>query len=392
MDEVIENTQEHLERTQAQWMDAWETILNLHWEDFAIALVIFLIFLLFRKVFTKYIYKFILATAKKTPAETVTNILTSFEKPLRWFWVIIGTFLALAYLPFTPYDFVYQIYKSLIIALFGWGFFNYFSQHSTIFTKLAKKTNLEEDSMLIPFLSKFIRAAIVVLTFVIILSENEVEIGAFVAGLGVAGLAISLAAQDTISNFLGGVVIVTEKPFSKGDWIETPTIEGTVEDISFRSTQIRTFSDTIVTIPNSTIANDPITNWSTMRKRRVDFELGIMFDTPTERVEKAVQDIEKMLRSHEGVHQDVIMVNFTEFRESRLGIFIYYFTKTTIWSEYLNVKEDVNKKILNILKEDKVDVAIPSQNLIVAEPEKEEDVQKVVKELENDKRLKEGNS
>ncbi|KGA98890.1 mechanosensitive ion channel protein [Alkalihalobacillus alcalophilus ATCC 27647 = CGMCC 1.3604] len=382
-----------MDEVQAQWERIWRTLSNLHWEDFAVALGIFLIFLLFRKVFTKYIYKLILAVSRKTPAETVTNLLMSFEKPLRWFWVIIGTYLALLYLPFhiTTVNFVQQIYSSFIIALFGWGFFNYFSQHSTMFTKLAKKTNLEEDSMLIPFLSKFIRAAIVVLTFVIILSENGVEIGAFVAGLGVAGLAISLAAQDTISNFLGGVVIVTEKPFSKGDWIETPTIEGTVEDISFRSTQIRTFSDTIVTIPNSTIANDPITNWSTMRKRRVDFELGIMFDTPTERVEKAVQDIEKMLRSHEGVHQDVIMVNFTEFRESRLGIFIYYFTKTTIWSEYLNVKEDVNKKILNILKEDKVDVAIPSQNLIVAEPEKEE-VQKVVKELENDKRLKEGDS
>ncbi|KMK77343.1 mechanosensitive ion channel protein [Alkalihalobacillus pseudalcaliphilus] len=371
-----------MENQRAVWEQWWDRFLNLHWEDIGIAIIIFLIFLMLRKVFTKYVYKFILAVARKTPAETISNILASFEQPFRWFWVVIGSYLALKYLPYTTGNFLDDLYQSFIIALVGWGFFNYFSQHSTLFTKLAEKTNLEDDSMLIPFLSKFIRTAIVVLTFVIIISGHGIEIGAFVAGMGVAGLAVSLAAQDTISNFLGGVVIVTEKPFSKGDWIETPAVEGTVEDISFRSTLVRTFSDTLVTIPNSTLANSPITNWSKMSKRRVDFELGVMIDTPIERVKEAVQDIDELLRNHKDVHQDLILVNFTEIRESRLGIFIYYFTKTTVWSEYLNVKEDINLEILKILKEDQVDVAIPSQNLIVTDPEKEEELELKVKELE----------
>ncbi|WP_069187709.1 mechanosensitive ion channel family protein [Alkalihalobacillus pseudalcaliphilus] len=382
MDELIQDTQEQIENQRAVWEQWWDRFLNLHWEDIGIAIIIFLIFLMLRKVFTKYVYKFILAVARKTPAETISNILASFEQPFRWFWVVIGSYLALKYLPYTTGNFLDDLYQSFIIALVGWGFFNYFSQHSTLFTKLAEKTNLEDDSMLIPFLSKFIRTAIVVLTFVIIISGHGIEIGAFVAGMGVAGLAVSLAAQDTISNFLGGVVIVTEKPFSKGDWIETPAVEGTVEDISFRSTLVRTFSDTLVTIPNSTLANSPITNWSKMSKRRVDFELGVMIDTPIERVKEAVQDIDELLRNHKDVHQDLILVNFTEIRESRLGIFIYYFTKTTVWSEYLNVKEDINLEILKILKEDQVDVAIPSQNLIVTDPEKEEELELKVKELE----------
>ncbi|GAF63895.1 mechanosensitive ion channel family protein [Alkalihalobacillus trypoxylicola] len=353
------------------WTSQWSRFLNsfsrFDWVDIGIAVLIFLIFLVFRKIFTKYVYKIILGLAKKAPVETISKVLMAFERPLRWFWVIIGTYLALLYLPFfgVTAEFVQSIYKTFIIALIGWGIFNYFSEYSNPFEKVAEKTDIDEDSMLIPFIAKLIRAAVVIITVVAILSVWEIEVGAFVAGLGVAGLAFSLAAQDTIANFFGGVVIITEKPFAKGDWIETPSVEGTVEDITFRSTEIRTFSDTIVTVPNSTLANEPITNWSKMSKRRVDFELALTYDTPNEKITKAVEGIEKMLREHSGVHPDVIMVNFTEFRESHLGIFIYFFTKTTIWSEYLKVKENTNLKILEILKENGVVIALPSRQLYV---------------------------
>ena len=346
-----------------------------NWIDLGIALLIFLVFLGLRKLFTKYIYKLVLSFASKLPIETVSKILLAFEKPLRWFWVIIGTYLALTYLPFTntTTEFVLQIYKTFIVALVGWGFYNYFTDQSNPFEKFASRTNLDSDSMLIPFLGRIFRMVIVILTFVSILGIWEIQIGAFVAGLGVAGLAFSLAAQDTVANFFGGVVIITEKPFSKGDWIQTPSVEGTVEDITFRSTQIRTFEDTIVTVPNSKLSNEPITNLSKMGKRRVDFELAISYETPKDKLKIALLEMEEMLHAHPGVHPDVVMVKFTEFRDYSLGIYVYYFTQTTVWSEYMAVKEEANLQILAILEKHGVEIALPSQQIYLPQTEKEKE-------------------
>lgn len=225
----------------------------------------------------------------------LTNLLLSYEHPLRIFWVILGTYLALLYLPYdiTAHEFVQHSYRSILIILVGWGLYNYVSQHSRGLFRFARKIEIDEDSMLIPFLEKIGKFLILAIIFVAVLSEWNIEIGTFIAGLGIGGLAFALAAQDTIGNFFGGVIIITEKPFSKGDWIETPTVEGTVEDITFRSTQIRTFADSLVTVPNSTLANEPITNWSLMGKRQISFNLAIDKVTSPDKLEQAT---EKKLR------------------------------------------------------------------------------------------------
>ncbi|WP_227935640.1 mechanosensitive ion channel family protein [Alkalihalobacillus deserti] len=351
-------------------IDSWKwdafvrSLSRVEWTHIGIAIAIFSVFLLFRKIFTRYIFKLVLATLRKTPTELFTNILLSFERPLRTFWIVLGTYLALMYLPFhfTTIDFVDQIYRSIIIILIGWGLYNYTSEHSMAFFRFARNSDVEE-SMLIPFVSKVLRFAVIALTIVVIASEWGYEISGFIAGLGLGGLAFALAAQDTIGNFFGGIIIVTEKPFSKGDWIQTPSVEGTVEDINFRSTQIRTFADSVITIPNSKLANEPITNWSEMGKRRVSFSIGLTYSTPQEKVEKCARKIEEVLRLHEGVDQDLIMVRFNEFNDSSLDIFIYYFTKTTMWTEWFKIKEDVNFKIMNILEEENVTIAFPTRSI-----------------------------
>lgn len=356
----------------SQWERFIAAFERFNWMDIGIALLIFLVFLGFRKLFTTYIFKLVLGMVKKLPVATVSKVLLAFEKPLRWFWVIIGTYLALTYLPFpiTTFYFVQQIYKSFIIGLIGWGIFQYFSDQSNPFERLVSRTKLDADSMLIPFLGKVFRMLVVIFTAVSILDIWDIQIGAFVAGLGVAGLAFSLAAQDTVANFFGGVVIITEKPFSKGDWIQSPSVEGTVEDITFRSTQIRTFADSIVTVPNSKLSNEAITNWSKMAKRQISYELALSYRTPNEKLRVALREIEEMLHAHQGVHKDVIMVRFTEFRDYSLGVFIYFFSKTTVWSEFLEVKEDTNLQILNILEKHGIEIALPSQQIYL--PEKEE--------------------
>lgn len=352
-----------------RWNNFVLSLQRIEWTDVAVAIGIFFIFLVFRKIFTKYIFKLILSVLKRTPTDMFANIFESFERPLRVFWVVIGTYLALVYLPFhfTTIAFVEHLYKTIIIILFGWGFYNYSSHDSSIFGRLVQKLDRDEDSMLIPFLSKILRFLVVAFTIAIVLSEWGFDINGFVAGLGLGGLAFALAAQETVKNFLGGIVIITEKPFSKGDWIYTPTVEGTVEDITFRSTQIRTFADSVIVVPNSTLSNEPITNWSKMTKRRVTFSLGIDILTPKDKVERCVRKIEYLLTHHVEVHQETILVRFDTFNSTSLDIFIYYFTNTTVWADYLRIKEEINLEMMNILAEENVSIATPIRTIQVNE-------------------------
>ncbi|WP_346726933.1 mechanosensitive ion channel family protein [Bacillus suaedae] len=358
-------------------LNRWEAFVGslerLEWADLGIAFGIFVVFLIFRKIFTKYIYKLILTLVSKTPTAVFSNLLISYERPLRTFWVVLGTYLSLVYLPFhfTAIEFVDHLYRSIIIVLIGWGLYNYVSYHSMAFVKIANRIDDDEDSMLVPFLTKILRATVIVLIVVVVISEWGYDISGFIAGLGLGGLAFALAAQDTISNFFGGIIIITEKPFKKGHWIETPTVEGIVEDITFRSTQIRTFADSVITVPNSTLAHEPITNWSQMNKRQISFNLGLTYSTSQEKVETCARRIEAMLRANEDVDQELIMVRFSEFNDSSLDIFVYFFTKSTAWVSWFETKEAINFKIMNILEEEGVSVAFPSRSIYMENEKKD---------------------
>jgi len=337
------------------------------------AICIFLLFLLFRNLFSKYVFKFILKISKKTPTEFFTNVWLSFEKPIRWFFVVIGIYLAAQFIPyFNPNNALFlKIYRSTIILLITWGFYNLSSTSSVIFQKLNSRYDLEIDQILIPFLSKLLRAIIVLISISVILQEFNYNISGLVAGLGIGGLAISLAAQDMIKNFIGGLVIIFEKPFSIGDWINATSVEGTVEDISFRSTLIRTFDQALVTVPNSSLAATNIINYSKMGKRKIDFRIGISYNTPIDKVEQAIFRLREMIQAHEGIHPETILVTFDKLSESSLELFFYFFTKTTVWSEYLEVKQEINLKIIEILNEEGIEIAFPSQTLYITASNKE---------------------
>lgn len=348
-------------------LSRYEWMTNIQWEDIGIALGILIIFHVFRKIFTKYIYKILLRLAKKTPTEILTNIFVAFEGPLRLFFVGIGFYIALMYLPLEQKtnELIVQIYRSFIIYLIGYGLFNLSAASSVIFQKIGSKFDIEVDEILLPFLSKLVRVIIIALMISIIAGEWGYDVNGFVAGLGLGGLAFALAAKDAIANLFGGVIIITEKPFSIGDWIKTPSVEGTVEDITFRSTKVRTFAQAVVTVPNSTLSNEPITNWTKMGKRRVSFHLGVTYSTPKEKLENCVTKINEMLRRHSDIDQETIFVHFDVFNDSSLDIFLYFFTNTTVWGQFLAVKEDVNFKIMEILEEEGVSVAFPSRSIYI---------------------------
>lgn len=345
---------------------SWETLMN--YEDLkylAISLAILLLFLLIRKVFITYIYKTILKLSRKSPTEFFTQIFLAFEKPLQWLFVVVGVYIAVDYFPYVSQqnELFKHIIQSSIIILIAWGLSNLTSATPMLFSKVNRRGNIYLDDILIPFISRGLRFVIFAIAISMVAEVFGYKISGFVAGLGLGGLAFALAAQDALANFFGGIVIITERPFSIDDWIETPTVEGIVEDITFRSTKVRTFSQALVTVPNATLANESITNWSKMGKREVTFNLRLTYDTPAKRVKEVVDEIEDLLKSHPGVHQETIFVTFDQYIEDGLEIFLYFFTKTTDWGEYLRVREDINLRILEILDQKQISIAIPSRRL-----------------------------
>lgn len=336
-------------------------------KNIGISISILLLFLLVRKIFLKYILKFIQRLSKKARTPFFTHTFDSIEQPIGFLFIILGLYVALWYFPYIDqsHPMMIKIFKSLIIFTISWGLYNFSSASSVLFEKIRDRFDINLDQILIPFLSKGLQFIIVAITFSIIAQEFDYDVNGFVAGLGIGGLAFALAAKDAIANFFGGVVIILERPFSIGDWIQTTNVEGTVEDITFRSTRVREFTQALVTIPNATLANAVITNWSKMGKRRVTFHLGIHHDTPKQKIRDIVAKVDTFIRNHPGVHEESIFVKFDQFDVNSLEIFIYFFTKSTVWADYLDIKEEINFKILEILEDEGVSLAYPTSTLVV---------------------------
>ena len=327
--------------------------------NISLSVLILLLFLLFRKIFAKYLFSMMMKLAKKTPVDFLASVFEAFKKPLEWFFIVIGVYLAAQYFPYFNHanPLFLDIVRASIIVLITWALFNLAGESSVFFRRLDDRFNIHIDDILIPFFSRALRFVILAISFSIIAQEFGYNISGFVAGLGLGGLAFSLAAQDALANLFGGIVIITEKPFTIGDWIMTPSVEGTVEDITFRSTKVRTFADALVVVPNATLAKEPITNWSKMGKRQITFRMYVENAVRTDKLRKAIERIETYIKRHDGIHPETIFVKLNDFHENGLEVYVYFFTKTTNWGEYLNIREEINFKILEILQEENVELA-----------------------------------
>ncbi len=331
------------------------------WVQLAIAAAIFFIALLVRSLVTRIIFTLVLRFTSKTKTGVDSAIVLAFEGPSRTLILITGLYLALAYLglPGSVMDIINTLFRSAIIILISSGFYNLVGGPAV--TEIGVR--LEVEKTIVGFVTKVFRFIIIALTITIIAQEWDYDVSGFIAGLGLGGLAFALAAQDAAKNIFGGIVILLDKPFAVGDWILTPSVEGTVEEMTFRSTKVRTFANALVTVPNAVVANEAITNWTRMQKRRVSFHLGVTYTTSREKLQTCVKRIKDLLADHPEVHPDTVFVRFDQFNDSSLDIFIYYFTNTTVWGEFLAVKEEINFKIMEILEEEGVSVAFPSRSI-----------------------------
>ncbi|WP_077356599.1 mechanosensitive ion channel family protein [Virgibacillus halodenitrificans] len=348
------------------------------WESFykyeniiqlSISVTILLLSFLLKKYLAKYVFLGLLKLGRGRLNGFFAQLRLSFERPIQVLIFITGIYISMHYFPYFSHSnpFFLHVIRSSVILMIGWGLFNLSSSSSTLFSKINEKYNMKIDNILIPLFSRALRFIIVAISISVIAQEFGYDINGFVAGLGIGGLAFALAAKDALANMFGGIIIITEKPFTIGDWILTPSVEGTVEDISFRSTKIRTFAQAVVTVPNATLSNEAITNWSKMGKRQIAFTLRVTYDTPREKIEKVVREVEELLRSHRDIHQETIFVNVDAYKENGIELFLYFFTKTTDWGKYLKIKEEVNLYILDLLEMEQVTLALPTRKLVMEE-------------------------
>ena len=217
-------------------------------------------------------------------------------------------------------------------------------------------------------IAKLIRLSVLVMSGLALLQNLGVSISGILAFGGVGGLAVGFAAKDLLANFFGGLMIYMDRPFKVGDWIRSPDkeIEGTVEEIGWRLTRIRTFDKRPLYVPNSTFANIAVENPSRMTNRRIYETIGVRYDDAAQ-VESIVAGIKLMLEQHADIDQtQTMIVNLNRFGPSSLDILIYTFTKTTVWVEFHEIKQDVLLKIMEVITSHGAEVAFPTQTLHLA--------------------------
>ncbi len=240
------------------------------------------------------------------------------------------------------------------------------NEKNVIVSKLRDRSNKDIDNTTMNAILRTTKIGIYILATFMIFTELGYNISGLVTGLGISGVVITLAAQDTAKSLIGGIAIFLDKPFKVGDYIKVDNYEGTVELIKFRSTNIRTLDNTVLHVPNSEMSSASIINYGEMEKRRYYTKLIIELDTPLNEVERVRKSIEEMLNKREEVIKDgSISVKFQEISDNGYSIVVIAYIDETNYARFLDYKEQINYKIVSILQDANVGLAYNTQTLYV---------------------------
>jgi len=303
--------------------------------------------------------------AKKTETEADDVATDAIVSPLGLILPVVGVYLAVRTLLTRPEwvvvtDRIFMVVSVLVIT---WTMFKLADAATILLTELAAKTDSKLDDQVVPLVRKSLKIFIGVLAFILIAQNMGYSVSGLLAGLGIGGLALAMASKDTLANLFGSIMILVDRPFLVGDWITFPGGDGVVEEVGMRSTRIRTFAKTVVSIPNQALANATVENHSLMPKRRIKFTLGVTYQSTVDQVRQLVDRIEEYLKGNTDIDQEFMLVKFTDFNSSSLDIFVYCFTVSTDWTRHLAVKQEVNLRIMEMVEEMGMGIAYPTQTL-----------------------------
>ncbi|MEX0608507.1 MAG: mechanosensitive ion channel family protein [Balneolaceae bacterium] len=334
------------------------------WQYIAVFLWLMIGFIL-KKIFEFIIENYVRRLAQRTTFTWDDTLVESVEKPAGFIFLMVYFLLTYTNLQFSV-NVNYYLSGALEVAVsagFIWLFYNL----AEVFTKylgvLTAKTGTELDDQLLPIIRKTLRFFVVVMGVIALLQNNGYNVASLIAGLGIGGLAIALAAQETLANFFGSITIITDRPYKIGDWIVVGSAEGTVEDIGFRSTRIRTFHDSLISVPNSIIAKTDVENYGLRRYRRLRFMLNLTYSTTPEQMEAFTEGIKAIVKANEHFRQDMFHVYFNEYGAHSLDVLVYVFFDVPDWSTELQQRHNFLLEILRLSKEIGVEFAFPTQTL-----------------------------
>ena len=254
-----------------------------------------------------------------------------------------------------------------IVAVLTWFCLRFVRSYENHYVAEQEESGQAVDLTFVQAIGKLVRAAVFITSALVVLQTMGINIAGLLAFGGMGGIAVGLAAQDLIANVFGGVTIYLDRPFAVGDWVRSPDqeIEGTVEDIGWRRTMIRTFDKRPLYVPNSVFTTISVENPSRMLNRRIKETIGLRYDDIA-RVPEILADIREYLHTSDEIDQSVtLMVNFNSFGGSSLDFFVYCFTRTVVWTEYHEVKERVLLKISDIIAHHGAEIAFPTRTLHV---------------------------
>ena len=264
--------------------------------------------------------------------------------------------------------FTFRTYQIFVIIAVTWVITRFVDFVGLMFRSRAAKTTSKLDDQLVPFFKDFSKVLIIIFAFMVMLGTVfGVNVAGLVAGLGVGGLALAFAAKESLENLLASFTIFLDHPFVVGDLVEVAGITGVIEKIGFRSTRIRTLEKTFVTVPNKSMIDKPLNNLTLRTFRRVGFDITLTYDTTSEQIRAITRDIQVFIDNHPRTNQDG-RVRFSNLGASSKDVMVLYFVDTMDWNEYIDIKEEITYKIVEIVASHGGEFAYPTSTVYLQKP------------------------
>ncbi len=347
-------------------MEVWnEGIFGASVGNLVTALLIFLLFLVLRGLFARWVIGLVQRYLARRGMDLAGRVVDAMAEPLKLIPVIAGLFFAIEHLRFSTDATIVadRLIRSMIVFAVFWALYRMVDPARYLFRRLEELLTAE----LVDWMMKALKIVIAILGGATILETWGVDVMAVLAGFGLVGAAVALGAQDLFKNLIGGLLIMAEKRFARGDWIAVEgVVEGTVEKIGFRSTLVRRFDKAPVFVPNNSLSDQPVVNFSKMTFRRIFWTIGVTYSTTVPQLRAIRDEIEAYILENPAYvrpEEASTFVRIDKFNDSSIDIMLYCFTVTTNWGKWLELKEELAYAIMDIVLRNGSSFAFPSQSV-----------------------------
>lgn len=350
-----------------------------------IAMGILVLFLIFTPIICYQLIKLFYKDANKTKKSKYENKQkikkSTIYKSLYLVFLVTGIFIAFKVMDLTPVQdaFVNKMYRIFIIWLVATAIAAIFESRSQILDKANLPINIKRNSIFLSMAGKLIKIVLYIIAGYLSLKELGFDLGGVATGIGIGSAVLAIAMQDLVKETFAGVLLFMDKPFEIGDWIEANGTSGAVEDLSLRSTRIRTANDTIVTIANDTLISENIVNWGKIGKRIFEADINLALETKEVTIEKITNRIRFILKYNKEINPDTVMVNFNNIKETGINVHIRAATSITDYMKYTDFCHKTNLTIMNILESQGVKLAYPGSNVYIKENKTPKEITEGVK-------------